>query len=303
MDFSIVIPVRNRPEAIRAAVASCVAQGYPAERYEVIVVDNGSTDATAREAASAGARVVSEARPNRCLARNLGASEARGRWIVCTDSDCEAEPGWLEAFANAERALNEEPGSARFGALAGAVVPGPARTAVEAYIAARGWIDQEKFLREGNRFSPPFAATANLAIRREAWTEVGGFDPDLSRAGEDADWCWRAAAAGWGIQYVPGAHVAHHHRASVREMVRQAYGYGLGNADLFAKWRGKWGAQSWLEPRRLAWAAKGLLKTPWLMLAARTPAERYFGYYDFLSNAAQAWGRWKGGRQRGVWMI
>jgi GT2 family glycosyltransferase len=300
--FSIIIPVRNRAEEIRRCVASCYAVDFDPTLYEVIVVDNGSTDLTARAASQAGARVISEPTPNRCLARNAGARVARGPWLLFTDSDCEADPGWLAAMDEAKMDL-ERQGLVKVALLAGRIDPAPPQTGVEVYIAERKWIDQEKFLSEGRRYSPPFAATANLAVRADLFNELGGFDPVLSVAGEDADFCWRAAWAGGSIRYVPDARVVHHHRATRAEMIRQAYNYGLGNADLFAKHRERWNASKWIERERYVWALKGLLKIPWTALAAREPKRRWFSCYDFLANFAQARGRRAGGKKHRLRII
>ncbi len=302
MDFSIIIPVRNRSEEIKRCVAACYAQNYSAKDFEVVVVDNGSTDETARSAVQTGARVVSEPTPNRCLARNMGTKVARGRWIVFTDSDCEPSPEWLARLAEAEKKI-EASGGKKIGAIAGAIVSGQSRSAVETYIAARKWIDQEKFLAGQGRFSPPFAATANLAIRADVFREVGEFDPALSIAGEDADWCWRAADRGWGIHFAPEAKVVHHHRATVGGMIRQAYNYGRGNADLFAKHRANWRARVWIEPRHYVWTMKGLLKSPLVFFAHASSWERSFAWFDFLSNSAQAGGRIRGAVEHKILVI
>jgi GT2 family glycosyltransferase len=292
MKLSVVIPVRNRPDQIRRCLAGVLGGAFPADRFEVLVVDNGSTDSTARVAEEAGARVLSEPAPNRCRARNLGAREARGRWVAFLDSDCVPDPDWLEMLARAiDKVAPEEP----VALLAGLVRPAAPQTPVEAYIARRRWIDQEKFLSPGRRFSPPFAATANLAVRRDVWLELGGLDPELAVAGEDADFCWRAARAGWRILYVPEAAVTHHHRATLGGLWRQAYHYGIGQADLFAQWRGEWGARVWIEPKHYVWALKALLKTPVSFALSRGPLERREPFYDFLSNLALVAGRIAGG--------
>jgi len=295
MDFSIIIPVRNRPDEIRRCVASCYAQRYDPTRYEVIVVDNGSTDMTAREAAGAGARVISEPVPNRCLARNAGARVARGRWLAFIDSDCEADPGWLAALAVAVARAEPTAGgitSTGIGAIAGEIISAPPSSGVEAYIDARGWLDQRKFLAGRGRFRPLFAATANLAVSAWLFRDRGGFNPDLCVAAEDADLCLRLARKGWTIEYAPDARVIHHHRATLRGMLRQAYNYGIGSADFFALHRGR--ARVWIEPQWYVWAMKGLIKSPWVALTARGPA-RAFAFYDFLTNLAQAAGRIRGG--------
>lgn len=291
MDYSVVIPVRNRPEEIRRCLAGVFAGTLPRERYEVLVVDNGSTDQTARIAAEAGARVISEPVPNRCRARNRGAREAQGRWIAFLDSDCVPEPGWLTELDQTIGALGQ---GERVAAIAGDIRPALPRTPVEDYIARRRWIDQEKFLTPGRRFAPPFAATANLAVRRDVYLQLEGLDPELSVAGEDADWCWRAAREGWQVRHAPQAAVTHYHRATLGGLWRQAYHYGIGNADLFAKWREAWQAATWIEPCHYAWALKALIKTPFSFVFGRTPLDKREAFYDFLANTAMALGRLRG---------
>ncbi|MCL5269319.1 MAG: glycosyltransferase [bacterium] len=313
MKISVVIPVRNRAAEIRRCLASVLAgEASPAD-YEVIVVDNGSIDATAEsvraaagDAITAGrVRLIDEPAPNRCRARNCGAAAARGEWLAFLDSDCVAESGWLIELARAIEKAGPPIGAAGgrgVGVVAGAIRPAPPETAVEAYIARRRWVDQEKFLAPGRRYSPPFAATANLAIRRAAFDEVGGFDPALAVAGEDADWCWRAARFGWRLVYAPAAAVTHYHRSTIAGLWLQAYHYGIGNADLFAKWRGEWGARAWFEPRIVGWVIKALLKAPWAACAGSSPLERRFPFYDAVANLAMAAGRVRGGLLRGRWV-
>lgn len=307
LPFSVIIPVHNRPREIVRCVRSVYASKFPPTDYEVLVVDNGSSDDTAREAVRAGARTLTLTEANRSEARNAGARVARGRWLAFTDSDCEVDPGWLAALDTAVRTLEEsarDPAAAsRVGAIAGRIESGPPASPIEAYIALRRWIDQEKFLQPGRRFSPPFAATANLAIRREAFDAVGGFDPALADAGQDADWCWRAARAGWSIAWAPGARVVHYHRATLLGALRQAHRYGRGNAALFAKHRRDWGASAWIDPRYIGWTLRALLAAPWHAATGRTPIDRRKGLYDLLTNAAQAAGRIRGAWEHRIPMI
>lgn len=291
MEFSIVIPVRDRPGEIAACVAACYAQKFPPTGFEVIVVDNGSTDQTARHAARAGARVISVPEPNRCLARNAGVRVARGRWIAFTDSDCTPAPDWLANLARAAETRGAE-------ILAGRIDSAPPKNSVQAYITARRWIDQEKFLEPGRRFSPPFAATANLTVRRDVFDAVGGFDPALATAAEDADWCLRAADHGRAIRYAPDAAVVHHHRADLKSMLAQARDYGTGEADLFAKHRERWNATEWIERDLYVWAVRGLLRAPFDAVVSL--GARPFGYYDFRANLARARARRDAGRRHGL---
>lgn len=312
LPFSVIIPVCNRPHEIVRCVRSVYASRFPPTDYEVLVVDNGSTDETAREAVRAGARTIGLNQANRSEARNAGARVARGRWLAFTDSDCEVDPGWLAALDAAVKSLKDESGDAaavrpRVGAIAGRInsapPESPPESPIEAYIDLRGWLDQEKFLAPGRRFSPPFAATANLAIRREAFDAVGGFDPALADAGQDADWCWRAARAGWTLAWAPEARVVHHHRATLGDALRQAHRYGRGNAALFAKHRGAWGATVWIDPRYIGWTLRGLLAAPWHAATGRSPLDRRKGLYDLLTNGAQAAGRLRGAFEHRIPML
>jgi GT2 family glycosyltransferase len=302
MQFSVIIPVRDRAEAIVRCVRSVYGSKFSPTEYEVLVIDNGSSDESGRLAAKAGARVLSLPEPNRSEARNAGARVARGRWLAFTDSDCEVEEGWLAALAESAAVAEREPGG-RVGMLAGAIESAASENPVEAYIAHRGWIDQEKFLAAGRRFSPPFAATANLAVRKDVFGSVGGFDPSLAEAGQDADWCWRAAREGWSIRWTPGARVVHRHRATLGDALRQAHRYGRGNAALFAKHREAFGAGAWIDPSHAVWALKGFLAAPVRAVTGRTPLEKRLGLYDGLTNAAQAAGRVRGAIEHRVWVI
>ena len=92
--FSVVVPAHNEADTLPAALASLAAQRCPAP-YEVIVVDNASTDATATVAARAGATVVAEPRLGVCRARQTGVAAARGEIVVSTDADTTLPADWL----------------------------------------------------------------------------------------------------------------------------------------------------------------------------------------------------------------
>jgi GT2 family glycosyltransferase len=303
MEISVVIPVRNRPDevavAVRATLASVQAAGLDGPRAEVIVIDNGSTDRTAAAAGEAGARVVSEQQPSRARARNLGAQEAGGRWVAFLDSDCEPDPGWLGALL--ERIRDLESSTDRLGAVAGAIRDAEPTSPVITYLRERRWFDQEKYLARTGRepFAPRFALTANLAVRRDLFLDLGGLDPNLLHAVEDADFCLRLADAGWRLDYAAEAIVTHHHRATAGGLWHQAVDWGAGQAELFAKWRSRWDRSVWIDPRHYVWAAKGLIKTPWRLATGRTPYERSEPWYDFLANAGLAWGRVSMGLRKG----
>lgn len=115
--FSIVIPVYNRAALVRRAIDSCLAQ-TPADAFEVVVVDDGSTDGSAEAVAAIGDPrvrvVVQPVNRGMCPARNLGADHSRGEWVVCLDSDDELLPGALEGMLSAVRAAGDRIDGIRF---------------------------------------------------------------------------------------------------------------------------------------------------------------------------------------------
>src|SRR3954469_18807313 len=98
LEVSVIVPVRNGAKSLPPLLRSLHEQTLADERYEVIVVDNDSSDGTADVAATYGARVVQEPIANRSRARNRGAAAARTRLYAFTDADCVAHAGWLEAL-------------------------------------------------------------------------------------------------------------------------------------------------------------------------------------------------------------
>lgn len=295
MKLSVVIPVYNRAQEVRRCVEGVFACEFPADQYEVIVVDNGSTDGSGEAALAAGARVVHEARPNRCIARNRGAQEARAAWVAFIDSDCTPDRGWLGALM---RKIDGFSTNHAVAAIAGRIQDAPPRNTVEEFITRRGWFDQTKYLNQHRPFALPFALTANLCVHRERYLELGGLDAGLPYPGEDADWCWRAADAGFELAYAPDAVVVHYHRSSVRSMWVQSCHWGIGQADLFAKWQARWPRRIWIEPDYYIWAGKALVKTPWRWVSGRDRFARREPFYDFVANTGMIWGRVWGGLRR-----
>ena len=213
-EVSVVIPVRDGEASLPPLLASLEAQTLARDRFEVIVVDNASRDATARVADAHGARVVHEPIPNRSRARNAGIAAARGELVAFTDADCVTTPGWLEAFLGCR---DRAP-----------LLAGPVETTTRAQPNAierleRAWrFAQEHWVAQG------WAATASMAVRREALDAIGGFDPAYAHIGEDADVCVRAARAGYGLAFCPGAAVTHEAEHALEPMLRRSFRHGYG---------------------------------------------------------------------------
>src|SRR5690349_6129316 len=98
---SIVIPSRNRPQAVRDCVTACLQLDYPADRFEVIVVDDGSEPPVCTWSGDARVRVIRQTAAGPAAARNCGMASARGELMAFTDDDCRPRPDWLSKLADA----------------------------------------------------------------------------------------------------------------------------------------------------------------------------------------------------------
>lgn len=154
-------------------------------------------------------------------ARNAGIRAARGQILAFTDADCRPKPDWLSKLVQGFR-------SRRVGLVAGEIEPAPGDTWIEHYSARWGMLSQRYTLAHPYL---RYAQTASLAVRRSVFLDVGLFRPQMTSGG-DADLCWRAIGAGWGLEFVPEAAVLHHHRTTVRCLWEQWQRYGRGHGHL-----------------------------------------------------------------------
>lgn len=228
----MIVPVRNGARSIPALLESLAAQTLADRRFEVIVVDNDSSDRTAQLAARAGARVVHEPIANRARARNRGAGEARAALFAFTDADCVAHPDWLEALIGCASSSALVAGNVRLD-----VGENPNR--IERFEAL--WrFGQEAWVAQG------WAATANLLVRRDVFHEIGGFDPSWRHIGEDVDFCFRARAAGHALAYCSSAVVDHVAERQLRPFLRRCFLHGYSVNQAF--YRLGVGYRAWRDP-------------------------------------------------------
>lgn len=224
---SVVVAARDAETELPECLASLVRVDYPPERHEVLVVDNASRDATAAVVKKYPVTLVSEPRIGVSWARNAGIAKARGEIVALTDPDCLVSTTWL-------RELVRPFADSAIGAVAGAIVPYPPRTAVERYAARRRSHSELRPLADPAR---PFGMTPNLAVRRELLGQIGGFDVRFRGGGwEDADLCWRLTATGANLGHAPRAVVFHRYRSSARAFLVQHYRYGYGLGMLARKY-------------------------------------------------------------------
>lgn len=221
---SVVVCAYNAERTMEACLASLAVLNYP--DYEVIVVNDGSRDRTLEIAESYSyCRIISQ--PNRGLsvARNVGAEAATGEIVAYTDSDCVADPDWLTYLV----AKMEASGLAACG---GPNFPPPEDSLVPAAVAVAPGGPTHVLLSDE---VAEHIAGCNMAFRRAALLELGGFDPVYRAAGDDVDICWRFQDAGCVIGFSPAAIVWHFRRNTVRAYCKQQQGYGKAEALVYSK--------------------------------------------------------------------
>lgn len=221
IQFSVVIPVHNGGDLLRACLRSVAALDFPKSAFEVIVVDNKSTDDTAKIIDDFKFVRLSETRhQSSYAARNVGIRAARGAVIAFTDADCEVALDWLTRIDEAARA------NPQAGCIAGEILSFTPTTPVERYSDHIGLLRQRGPL-SGWHFKP-YAQTANAAYRREVFDRVGLFDPE-AKSGGDAAIAWRMLdRTNYELVFAPEARVFHHHRTSAAGLWSQFRRYGGG---------------------------------------------------------------------------
>ena len=235
---SVVVCSYNGGATLDQCLRSLAALKYP--DYEVILVDDGSTDDTrAIIARFPWIRSFHTTNQGLSAARNTGLRAATGSIMAYTDSDCFVDPDWLTQLvfqlehndAAAVGGPNLAPPDGRVAACVGAA-PG-----------------QPTHVLETDQVAEHIPG-CNMAFRRAALEAINGFDPQYRKAGDDVDVCWRLQQSGRWITFAPGGFVWHHRRQTPRAFLRQQAGYGEAEAllrfkhpDRFngrghGKWRG-----------------------------------------------------------------
>ena len=237
---SVIVCSYNGGGTLAACLDSLGKLNYP--DYEVILVDDGSTDDTAYIAAQFP-RVRYIHQPNHGLshARNSGAAAAKGEVLAYTDSDCMVDGDWLYYLIGTLV-------SGEYAGVGGPNVTPPARNWIQACVAAAPGGPSHVLLTD---IIAEHIPGCNMAFYRSAFERVGGFDPEYHKAGDDVDFCWRLQQAGCVIAFSPTAIVWHYRRFTLLAFLKQQDGYGEAESLLrfkhliffgptgTAKWRGQ----------------------------------------------------------------
>ncbi len=223
---SVLVCTYRGSATLSACLDSLLALDYP--DYEIIVVNDGN-DSRVAEIVTAERRAILIPTDHIGLsaARNLAASHASGQILIYTDDDCVAEPEWLSHMVEGF-CLQPE-----VSAAGGPNIPPHPETDEQALVQCSP--GGPAHVLTSDRLAEHVPG-CNLAVRREAFDAVGGFDPRFRAAGDDVDFQWRLLAAGYQIGFFPKAWIWHHRRATFAAYRRQQRGYGIAEALLMEKW-------------------------------------------------------------------
>jgi GT2 family glycosyltransferase len=223
---SVIVCAHNATPTIEECLRSLSRLRYP--NYEIIVVDDGSTDGTGPIGAAYGARLIRIERGGLSRARNTGIKAAKGSILAFIDADAYADPDWLTfAVATLERqdavavgGPNLSPPSDGFVAQCVDLAPGnPIHVLIDEARAEH-------------------IPGCNMIFRKSALEEIGLFDVTHRAAGDDVDVCWKLLARRQTIAFSPSAVVWHHRRDTVKGFLKQQRGYGFAEAHLHNRYSG-----------------------------------------------------------------
>jgi O-antigen biosynthesis protein len=222
--ISVIVCSYNGARTLRECLDGLVGLDYP--DYEIIVVNDGSTDDTPAIAQDYPVRLINQSNKGLSAARNVGLAASNGDIVAYLDDDAFPHRYWLRYLAAAF-------GRSAHVGIGGPNLPPAGDGLVAECIATAPGNPRHVLLSDEVAEHIP---GCNMAYRKEALIAVAGLDPRFRAAGDDVDLCWRLQDRGWTIGFCPAAMVWHHRRKSVRAYWKQQYGYGKAEAQLEDKW-------------------------------------------------------------------
>src|ERR1700730_10416153 len=242
--FSVIIPTRDRFPQLVACLEALTAQDFPKEKFEVIVVNDGSRSPVPSSVSSFQNRlsltVLSHARSSGpSVARNRGGTSGRGEFLAFTDDDCTPAPGWLARLADR---LAASPNQLNGGRVINAL------TDNNYSAAAHVILDVVYQYYDPSKGRPHFFPTSNFALSAKNFHDMNGFDEDWPlAAAEDREFCYRWLQCDLKMTYAPEAIVYHRHALTLRSFCSLHFKYGRG-AYHYHLLRGEGSGEGGLKP-------------------------------------------------------
>jgi glycosyltransferase involved in cell wall biosynthesis len=224
--YSVIVPAYNAASTLEACLQALLDQSMPREAYEVLVVDDGSTDQTAGIASRYPVRVLRQCHAGPASARNLGARSAGGVCLLFTDADCVPVGTWIDEITRPLEADNQVAG-----------VKGVYRTHQTSLMARFAQLEfEEKYAGLSRLKSIDFVDTGSAAFRADAFWKAGGFDPSFPVASnEDTQLSFNLVAQGWRLVFAKGAAVYHQHSESLGRYLRRKWRHGYWRVRVYRR--------------------------------------------------------------------
>lgn len=228
--FSIIIPTYNRPQPLTNCLQSLADLDYPDNRFEVIIVDDGSKISLKTVVKplqnQLNLTLIPQANAGPATARNTGAKQAQGKFLAFIDDDCTPANNWLQVLETYLIAhANDLIGGCIINALSENIYATSSQALLD-YIYA-SYQNKTKF--------PQFFTSNNIALSAENFWAIGGFDTNFPlAAAEDREFCDRLLSHNYKMRYAPESIVYHAHHLTLKTFYRQHFNYGRG-AFLFHK--------------------------------------------------------------------
>jgi len=223
INFSIIVPTHDRPQLLQLCLSAIARLNYPAEQFEVIIVDDGSKQASdpiiSRFNTRLNLHLLKQSNAGPASARNLGAEHATGDYFAFTDDDCMPTRDWLWRLAES---LRNKPDVAVCGKTLNFDDQNAFSIAdqlISDYLVSHYNRDPENAL---------FALGNNLAISREHYHGLEGFNADFV-TGEDREFCYRLRKMNLRLIHEPRAVVFHAHPLTLKTFFQRHYSYGKGS--------------------------------------------------------------------------
>jgi cellulose synthase/poly-beta-1,6-N-acetylglucosamine synthase-like glycosyltransferase len=216
MEVSVVVPARNAAQTIGECLEGLLAQTTPRERYEVIVVDDGSSDQTRDVVGRWQVKLLAQEHAGPAAARNRGVAEARGTIVLFTDADCVPAPEWIDEMARPFQNPDVVGVKGAYRTRQGGILPRFVQCEYE-----------ERYEKMARLKQIDFIDTYSAGYRREVFLSAGGFDtvyPDASV--EDQEFSFRLAERGYKMVFNPRAVVYHQHPETLRAYFRRKFNIG-----------------------------------------------------------------------------
>jgi glycosyltransferase involved in cell wall biosynthesis len=222
--FSIIVPTFNRPGQLTTCLQALTRLDYPRDRFEVIVVDDGSESPAEAVISSLCNRLditlITQAHSGPAIARNKGATHAKGQLLAFTDDDCIPTPNWLKALA------------VRFGETPDHVIGGRTLNVLldNLYSTASHFLIEYLYSYYNAKSDQArFFTSNNLALTADRFHRIGGFNTFFPHAAaEDREFCDRWLRHGFRMAFAPEAMIYHAHRLTLYSLCRQQFNYGRG---------------------------------------------------------------------------